>query len=218
MKALTVRQPWAGLIAYRLKWIETRPWRTHYRGWIAIHAGLANPIAEIPGCGHGIVDMLGDLVWMLDEPHEDPDDGDLCGFPLVRGAVIATARLVNCVPIVDDGTARNCVDYRTNRPSAGAAYRYDDEHGNEEVVDARDQIALGDFTPGRWAWILDDIAPTQVRCPVCLGQHPDGLPIVQTGFYRGLEACQPCRGMGHRDPMPATGRLGLWDWDPASAA
>lgn len=38
MKALTLRQPWASLIACRAKLIETRTWGTSYRGPIAIHS------------------------------------------------------------------------------------------------------------------------------------------------------------------------------------
>lgn len=39
MKALTLIQPWATLIALGEKQIETRSWDTKYRGKIAIHAG-----------------------------------------------------------------------------------------------------------------------------------------------------------------------------------
>lgn len=39
MKALTISQPWASLIASGDKWIENRCWRTYYRGPLAIHAG-----------------------------------------------------------------------------------------------------------------------------------------------------------------------------------
>jgi hypothetical protein len=39
MKAITIRQPWAGLIACGLKTIETRNWKTKHRGSLAIHAG-----------------------------------------------------------------------------------------------------------------------------------------------------------------------------------
>lgn len=38
-KCLTIKQPWAGLIAYGFKTIETRSWQTNYRGRIYIHAG-----------------------------------------------------------------------------------------------------------------------------------------------------------------------------------
>lgn len=39
MKALTLIQPWATLIAMKEKKIETRSWRTLYQGELAIHAG-----------------------------------------------------------------------------------------------------------------------------------------------------------------------------------
>lgn len=39
MKALTLIQPWASLIASGFKRYETRSWGTGYRGLLAIHAG-----------------------------------------------------------------------------------------------------------------------------------------------------------------------------------
>lgn len=38
MKALSLWQPWASLVALNLKRFETRSWSTPYRGEIAIHA------------------------------------------------------------------------------------------------------------------------------------------------------------------------------------
>jgi hypothetical protein len=43
VKALTIQQPWASLFALGSKQMETRSWRTHVRGPVAIHAGLAMP-------------------------------------------------------------------------------------------------------------------------------------------------------------------------------
>lgn len=39
MKAITIKQPWATLIALGEKQFETRSWKTKYRGPLAIHAG-----------------------------------------------------------------------------------------------------------------------------------------------------------------------------------
>jgi ASCH domain len=39
MRALSIRQPWAELILSGRKTIETRTWRTSYRGLIAVHSG-----------------------------------------------------------------------------------------------------------------------------------------------------------------------------------
>ncbi len=41
MRALTLYQPWATMIAVGAKTYETRSWGTNYRGMIAIHAGKA---------------------------------------------------------------------------------------------------------------------------------------------------------------------------------
>jgi hypothetical protein len=43
MKALTLHQPWASLIAAGDKTLETRHWRTAYRGPLAIYAAAAEP-------------------------------------------------------------------------------------------------------------------------------------------------------------------------------
>lgn len=39
MKALTISEPWASLIASGEKWIENRTWETSYRGPLVIHSG-----------------------------------------------------------------------------------------------------------------------------------------------------------------------------------
>lgn len=39
IKALTISQPYASLIASGEKWVENRRWGTSYRGALAIHAG-----------------------------------------------------------------------------------------------------------------------------------------------------------------------------------
>lgn len=47
MKALTISQPYASLIARGEKFVENRRWPTPYRGPLAIHAGKG-PIAPDP--------------------------------------------------------------------------------------------------------------------------------------------------------------------------
>lgn len=42
MKVLTIKQPWAWLIAEGIKKVENRTWKTNYRGILAIHAGKSN--------------------------------------------------------------------------------------------------------------------------------------------------------------------------------
>jgi hypothetical protein len=40
MRAISIRQPYAWLVVTGKKDIENRPWNTHHRGPLAIHAGL----------------------------------------------------------------------------------------------------------------------------------------------------------------------------------
>lgn len=42
MKCLSVKEPWAELIASGVKWIENRTWKTSYRGPLAIHRSGEN--------------------------------------------------------------------------------------------------------------------------------------------------------------------------------
>lgn len=73
MKALTICQPYAHLIAIGEKPIENRSWETSYRGTLAIHAGKS-------------------LDWM--------SEGDQQRYPdMVFGAVVAVARVVACLAI-----------------------------------------------------------------------------------------------------------------------
>lgn len=76
MKALTIKQPWAELIASGRKRVENRTWKTNYRGRLAIHAGAAKVPAHLRG-------------YDLDEAKLD------------FGAVIATANLIACVSLDD---------------------------------------------------------------------------------------------------------------------
>ena len=40
MKVLTLKQPWATLVAEGIKQYEFRTWKTNYRGKVLIHAGV----------------------------------------------------------------------------------------------------------------------------------------------------------------------------------
>jgi len=58
MKALTISQPFASLIASGEKWIENRRWETKYRGPLAIHAGKGTQYldrAQLAGYPAGVV-------------------------------------------------------------------------------------------------------------------------------------------------------------------
>lgn len=76
MKALTVCQPYAELIARGEKWIENRTWPTSYRGLLAIHAGKSR-------------EWLG-----VDD--EDAAEYGVDVKAIAFGAIVAVARLVDC--------------------------------------------------------------------------------------------------------------------------
>lgn len=85
MKAITIWQPWASLISCGIKKYETRSWPTKYRGPIAIHAAAKNP-QTLPWEVRGVLEKYAEYIGQLDE--------------LPRGAIIATANLVNVWHIV----------------------------------------------------------------------------------------------------------------------
>ncbi|MCB2200861.1 ASCH domain-containing protein [bacterium] len=88
LKALSIQQPWAGLILLGLKGLETRTWTTDYRGPLVIHAGkryqkeadsylwdsgfpevrdaLNHPICKAMGGLIGVVDLEGVVRWKPD--------------------------------------------------------------------------------------------------------------------------------------------------------
>ena len=81
MKAITISQPFASLIASGEKWCENRTWPTSYRGLLAIHAGKGMQYL---------------------------DRSELQAYP--TGCVVAVCRLIECVQVsslrdrIRDGT------------------------------------------------------------------------------------------------------------------
>lgn len=168
MKALTIRQPWASLIALGVKTIETRSWRAPQSligQTIAIHAGkwtprigaFAGPIHEGPDGGYEYAmlrDRDGERPWKLWSPEG--------WMTLPLGAVVATATLAGCLPMVDNDTGNN-------RPKQNRyVYMLDDEAmaidltlTAERYTSITDQLPYGDFAPGRWAWMLTNVQPCE---------------------------------------------------------
>jgi hypothetical protein len=129
LKALTLTQPWASLVAMGAKRIETRGWRTAYRGTMAIHAAKGFPKSAKDLCN-------------------EPEFACQLGpSPLPLGMVIATCRLISCIPTRELQENRVIeVDYL-----AGC---------DDFYLDDRER-RFGDYSPGRWAWLLADITPLQ---------------------------------------------------------
>lgn len=66
MKALSVKQPWANLIASGEKTIETRVWATDYRGDILI-VSSKQPRIEPAGCAVAVVELTDCRPMMLSD-------------------------------------------------------------------------------------------------------------------------------------------------------
>jgi hypothetical protein len=125
MKALSVRQPWADLVARGAKAVETRSWRTSYRGALAIQASTTSSMYErARAMGSQFIRARG---------------GDSFRR-LPRGAVICTCRLVDCVPVDSAAVLR----VLRERP---------------------DEAIFGDFSAGRWAWLLADVQRLEAPAP-----------------------------------------------------
>ena len=128
MKALTLTQPRATLVAIGAKKIETRSWKTSYRGPLAIHAAKGFPKWARTMCeDYPFVDAL--VGWAV--------------HTLPLGQVIATCRLVDCVP-TDHITAKTC------------PFR--------DLLTKQEEL-FGDYGEGRYAWILDNVHELPVPLP-----------------------------------------------------
>lgn len=139
MKAITLWQPWASLLACGVKKFETRGWATQYRGPIAIHAAMLNPFKAIRP-------VPTDVVWEMRQALKNVgllnNTSDFRALPC--GCVIATAELVDCHEIRPCGegpeevyiwTTENNIFLRTDDP----------------------EYLFGDWTPGRFAWEIKNV-------------------------------------------------------------
>lgn len=144
MKALTLTQPWATLIAIGAKQIETRSWSTSYRGPMAIHA--AKGLASVGG-KRGLRDLcVSEFFYPALYVHID------CARDLPMGAIVATCVLVNIAEIMSDclWTTRN-----------GKLVK-----GGRMPLPDEPERSFGDYTPfGRYAWFLTAVRPLERPIP-----------------------------------------------------
>jgi activating signal cointegrator 1 len=136
MKALTLTQPWATLVAIGAKRIETRSWSTSYRGPLAIHAAKGASKIGWPHINH---------ICRHTEPFKsilNLDRHPAEALPL--GAIVAVCELIDCWPIVDDGEYQTVVD-----DGVLSFYHW---HKVDEP-----ELSFGNYSPGRYAWLLADI-------------------------------------------------------------
>lgn len=134
MKALTLWQPWASLIALGHKHIETRCWSTKYRGEIAVHSA-----AKLPP------------KW-LGASRFQPEFRD------------HLADCFNCRRDVDDRTGLHVDDVIKKLPYgrvlcviALTEIRETSDFMVQETITDQER-AFGNYEPGRYAWYFDLIA------------------------------------------------------------
>jgi hypothetical protein len=160
---LTLWQPHCSLVRERIKWAETRGYKAPKSiigQTIAIHAAKRKP-KEDQRVGDYIVHEMGDDSWAMQRVNS------LRYIPLPLGAIVATARLVDCLPMIEDpGLYHSLGDVPKRCLLVGSL-----DHSSKGAIDslnllrdgigtgATDQLPYGNFTPGRWAWILDQIEP-----------------------------------------------------------
>lgn len=150
MKAISLWQPWATLVAIGAKRIETRSWSTKHRGPIAIHASAG---------------AQGRLSFDAPDFRDALNDAGYETFPtLPFGSVVAVANLVDVRPMFD----RNC--------------RLMGDWWSHYLCQTEDGInvesSFGDYRPGRYAWLLEDI---HALVPPALARGRQGIWNWETG-------------------------------------
>lgn len=149
MKALTLLQPWASLMVTQwpsgrfCKMLETRRWSTKYRGPIAIHSSAQIPkgTAKLV-CSEPFYSAFG-------RPGAGPGPKIVDMTPMLpTGVVLGIGRLVDCMPVESALS-----DWRMTDPPGGNGESYNERH-------------FGDYTPGRFAWLSEEMHPLKEPVPV----------------------------------------------------
>lgn len=135
MKAITIHQPWATLIALGEKHFETRSWATKYRGPIAIHASKADPSKQMSALDEHVYKRIWHNIIKL--------PGVFCPSDLPTGAVVAIANLTEC--------------YEIKRDVLGGLVILDAPNRKTHFNTTDKEFYFGDYTSGRYAWELDDL-------------------------------------------------------------
>lgn len=150
MKAITIWQPWASLVAVEAKRFETRSWPTNYRGPIAIHAAKKNPLSNIREL-HPIVQV--DILNALCKAFSIKS-GVIDRLRMTSGCIVATAELVECweIRMIDEDAEAL---FKKHHPTIV----------NNRFVNLKDEIMFGNFAKGRYAWELANVKMLETPIP-----------------------------------------------------
>lgn len=135
VRALTLHQPWATLVATGHKMVETRSWRTHYHGPLLIHSSRTYPRS-----GRELLVELIPYGPLFDRAPWD----EKC--PL--GTLIALTHLVDCVPT-------EALAKQSGGPVELMEWYRTEEGG--PVIIGELEAQLGNYGAERWAWLLDRV-------------------------------------------------------------
>lgn len=143
MKALTLTQPWATLVAIGAKRVETRSWRTDYRGPIAIHAAKTFPRWARDLCG------TQPFAFALQHVHLSglPAPGDSLGMVLCICDLWACKPVEYVAPVLT-AFERDFGDYTEGRYAWGL-----------RIIRVLDQPVAAKGALGLWEWV----PPVEVR-------------------------------------------------------
>lgn len=136
MKAITLWQPYASCIAAGLKTIETRSWpapKALIGQRIAIHAAKRYPVPFQD-------DRIGDFTFTEDIP---------------LGAVVATAQLAECYPMIEANDEIPMVGGFVYVDTNFIQVHESDDDSAPCYIE--DELNYGDFASGRWAWLLVNV-------------------------------------------------------------
>lgn len=153
MKAITLTQPWATLVAIGAKRIETRSWRTPYVGDLAIHA--AKGCDEFSRSLFTNVwgrNVFAEAMLKAGVPHRKVGD-DRYTFDLPLGAFVALSHLFGCARFKDDGGFG-----AESITLAGAWSQF-----NHIITDQ--EICFGNFDDGRYGLLLERVNALKAPIP-----------------------------------------------------
>jgi activating signal cointegrator 1 len=178
MKAISLWQPWASLIACGAKPYETRHWAPplEFTGTtIAIHAAkkIDKSAAEMATeLMYGQFDNHGGLAERL----EASWGGDEAADDLMEkfGETIMPAGCVVCTVRLEAAFQVGEPDENASVPAARIVRRLAMRPMLEYVNVPYDKF--GDYSPGRWAWLLRDVKPLKPPSPVVGHQGFFNLP------------------------------------------
>ena len=157
MKAISLHQPYASLVATGAKLIETRSWPTKYLGLICIHAGLRRNTNELIGHGSCWGICAGLRVRM-----GSPESQLWTALPF--GAIVAVANIVDC-RLTDTFTNAE-LDTHYNDPDRALRY-----------LGGWRERWFGDYSLGRYGWVLSDVVKLEYPVPVSGMQRIFEIPV-----------------------------------------